>query len=62
LLLAPAPGDYGVFVLDPDGHNIEAVCHTSQWVLSYITQVGELAGWRQLSCHSSIVELIHLRA
>jgi catechol 2,3-dioxygenase-like lactoylglutathione lyase family enzyme len=21
---------YGAFVLDPDGHNIEAVCHTSQ--------------------------------
>jgi catechol 2,3-dioxygenase-like lactoylglutathione lyase family enzyme len=22
------PGYYGAFVLDPDGHNIEAVCHT----------------------------------
>jgi catechol 2,3-dioxygenase-like lactoylglutathione lyase family enzyme len=21
------PNDYGAFVLDPDGHNIEAVCH-----------------------------------
>lgn len=21
-------GYYGAFVLDPDGHNIEAVCHT----------------------------------
>ncbi len=21
------PGYYGAFVLDPDGHNIEAVCH-----------------------------------
>ncbi len=24
------PGYYGAFVLDPDGHNIEAVCHTSE--------------------------------
>jgi catechol 2,3-dioxygenase-like lactoylglutathione lyase family enzyme len=24
------PNYYGAFVLDPDGHNIEAVCHTSQ--------------------------------
>jgi catechol 2,3-dioxygenase-like lactoylglutathione lyase family enzyme len=23
------PNYYGAFVLDPDGHNIEAVCHTS---------------------------------
>lgn len=23
------PDYYGAFVLDPDGHNIEAVCHTS---------------------------------
>ncbi|THD77293.1 MAG: VOC family protein [Phenylobacterium sp.] len=23
------PGYYGAFALDPDGHNIEAVCHTS---------------------------------
>lgn len=23
------PGYYGAFVLDPDGHNIEAVCHTA---------------------------------
>lgn len=22
------PGYYGAFVLDPDGHNIEAVCHS----------------------------------
>jgi hypothetical protein len=22
------PDYYGAFVLDPDGHNIEAVCHT----------------------------------
>jgi catechol 2,3-dioxygenase-like lactoylglutathione lyase family enzyme len=22
------PGYYGAFALDPDGHNIEAVCHT----------------------------------
>ena len=22
------PNYYGAFVLDPDGHNIEAVCHT----------------------------------
>jgi catechol 2,3-dioxygenase-like lactoylglutathione lyase family enzyme len=22
------PGYYGAFVLDPDGHNVEAVCHT----------------------------------
>jgi hypothetical protein len=22
-----APSEYGAFVLDPDGHNIEAVCH-----------------------------------
>jgi catechol 2,3-dioxygenase-like lactoylglutathione lyase family enzyme len=22
-----APGYYGAFVLDPDGHNVEAVCH-----------------------------------
>ena len=21
------PGYYGAFVLDPDGHNVEAVCH-----------------------------------
>ena len=21
------PGSYGAFVLDPDGHNIEVVCH-----------------------------------
>lgn len=24
------PGYYGAFVLDPDGYNIEAVCHTWQ--------------------------------
>jgi catechol 2,3-dioxygenase-like lactoylglutathione lyase family enzyme len=24
------PGYYGAFVLDPDGYNIEAVCHSSQ--------------------------------
>jgi catechol 2,3-dioxygenase-like lactoylglutathione lyase family enzyme len=24
------PGYYGAFVLDPDGHNIEAVCHARQ--------------------------------
>jgi catechol 2,3-dioxygenase-like lactoylglutathione lyase family enzyme len=24
------PTYYGAFVLDPDGHNIEAVCHTPQ--------------------------------
>lgn len=24
------PHDYGAFVLDPDGHNIEAVCHTAE--------------------------------
>lgn len=24
------PGYYGAFVLDPDGHNIEAVCHTPE--------------------------------
>jgi catechol 2,3-dioxygenase-like lactoylglutathione lyase family enzyme len=24
------PGYYGAFVLDPDGHNIEAVCHTAE--------------------------------
>jgi len=24
------PGYYGAFVLDPDGHNIEAVCHPPQ--------------------------------
>jgi catechol 2,3-dioxygenase-like lactoylglutathione lyase family enzyme len=24
------PGYYGAFVLDPDGHNIEAVCHTTE--------------------------------
>jgi catechol 2,3-dioxygenase-like lactoylglutathione lyase family enzyme len=24
------PGYYGAFVLDPDGHNVEAVCHISQ--------------------------------
>lgn len=23
------PGYYGAFVLDPDGHNIEAVCHST---------------------------------
>lgn len=23
------PGYYGAFVLDPDGHNIEAVCHSA---------------------------------
>jgi hypothetical protein len=23
----PGPHYYGAFVLDPDGHNIEAVCH-----------------------------------
>lgn len=23
------PDYYGAFVLDPDGHNIEAVCHTA---------------------------------
>jgi predicted lactoylglutathione lyase len=23
------PNYYGAFVLDPDGHNIEACCHTS---------------------------------
>ena len=22
------PNYYGAFVLDPDGHNVEAVCHT----------------------------------
>ena len=22
------PSYYGAFVLDPDGHNVEAVCHT----------------------------------
>jgi catechol 2,3-dioxygenase-like lactoylglutathione lyase family enzyme len=24
------PGYYGAFVFDPDGHNIEAVCHTPE--------------------------------
>jgi hypothetical protein len=24
------PNYYGAFVLDPDGHNIEAVCHSPQ--------------------------------
>jgi len=24
------PSYYGAFVLDPDGHNVEAVCHTPQ--------------------------------
>jgi len=24
------PDYYGAFVLDPDGHNIEAVCHAPQ--------------------------------
>ena len=24
------PDYYGAFVLDPDGHNVEAVCHTPQ--------------------------------
>lgn len=24
------PGYYGAFVMDPDGHNIEAVCHTPE--------------------------------
>jgi catechol 2,3-dioxygenase-like lactoylglutathione lyase family enzyme len=24
------PGYYGAFVLDPDGHNIEAVCHRAE--------------------------------
>jgi predicted lactoylglutathione lyase len=24
------PHYYGAFVLDPDGHNIEAVCHTPE--------------------------------
>ena len=24
------PNYYGAFVLDPDGHNIEAVCHAPQ--------------------------------
>jgi hypothetical protein len=24
------PDYYGAFVLDPDGHNIEAVCHASE--------------------------------
>ena len=24
------PNYYGAFVLDPDGHNIEAVCHTPE--------------------------------
>lgn len=24
------PGYYGAFVLDPDGHNIEAVCHSPE--------------------------------
>jgi catechol 2,3-dioxygenase-like lactoylglutathione lyase family enzyme len=24
-----SPGYYGAFVLDPDGHNVEAVCHGS---------------------------------
>jgi catechol 2,3-dioxygenase-like lactoylglutathione lyase family enzyme len=24
------PNYYGAFILDPDGHNIEAVCHSSQ--------------------------------
>ena len=23
------PGYYGAFVLDPDGNNVEAVCHTA---------------------------------
>lgn len=26
-LPASVTGHYGAFVLDPDGHNIEAVCH-----------------------------------
>ncbi len=25
--IAPKPEDWGAFVLDPDGHNMEAVCH-----------------------------------
>ncbi|MDQ6917219.1 MAG: VOC family protein [Pseudomonadota bacterium] len=25
------PNYYGAFVLDPDGHNIEAVCHTAEY-------------------------------
>ena len=25
------PNYYGAFVLDPDGHNIEAVCHRGCW-------------------------------
>ena len=25
-----SPGYYGAFVLDPDGHNVEAVCHGSE--------------------------------
>jgi catechol 2,3-dioxygenase-like lactoylglutathione lyase family enzyme len=24
------PNYYGAFILDPDGHNIEAVCHTAE--------------------------------
>jgi hypothetical protein len=24
---------YGAFVLDPDGNNLEAVCHTPEWVV-----------------------------
>lgn len=24
------PNDYGAFVRDPDGHNIEAVCHAPE--------------------------------
>ena len=24
------PGYYGAFVLDPDGHNVEAVCHRAE--------------------------------
>ncbi len=24
------PNYYGAFVIDPDGHNVEAVCHTAQ--------------------------------
>ena len=28
------PGYYGAFVLDPDGHNIEAVCHEADPVQS----------------------------
>jgi hypothetical protein len=29
-----APSEYGAFVLDPNGHNIEAVCHIPGWLTS----------------------------